>query len=117
MTVDLAHVLPFVVETGLKATAILGLAMAASVILRRASAASRHLVWQYAVIAVLALTLASLLITPRWAVMPRLWPTAVTTQLPPQSRAEPASPVVDLRADEPVAEAPHVSLADRKSVV
>ena len=88
MTTDFARMMPLVAETALKGSAIFGLAAVAAQLLRRASAASRHLVWQYSVLAVLALSITSPLVKPRWAVMPRLWPGAVA---PAPSTAQPAA--------------------------
>jgi HEAT repeat protein/beta-lactamase regulating signal transducer with metallopeptidase domain len=66
--------LPFLLDSALKGTIVLGLAGLAASWLRRGSAASRHLVWHVAVIGLLALPIISAALPARAhiAVLPRL---------------------------------------------
>src|SRR4051812_25863577 len=58
------------VDSTVKVTAILVLAAALALILRRDSAATRHLVWLLAIIATLAVPVLSALL-PGWRVLPQ----------------------------------------------
>jgi HEAT repeat protein/beta-lactamase regulating signal transducer with metallopeptidase domain len=66
--------LPFLFDAAVKGTLILGLAGVTTAYLRRGSAASRHLVWHLAVIAVLAIPVVSVVLPQslRWPVIPRI---------------------------------------------
>jgi TonB family protein len=59
------HVLSFLVTVSLKGTVFLLLASALAIVLRRPSAAARHLVWTLALGTIIALPIASLTL-PRW---------------------------------------------------
>jgi beta-lactamase regulating signal transducer with metallopeptidase domain/multidrug resistance efflux pump len=63
--------LPLLLDSALKGAALLLLAAMSVLILRKASAATRHLVWLFAVGALLVLPALSALL-PGWAVLPRL---------------------------------------------
>src|SRR5437764_8724965 len=57
------------VDSAVKGTALLVLAAIAAMILRRASAATRHLVWLLAIVAVLVVPVLSAML-PQWRVLP-----------------------------------------------
>jgi hypothetical protein len=57
--------MPALLDTALKATVLLAVACALTLLLRRASAAARHLIWALAVVGVLAVPVLGLLL-PRW---------------------------------------------------
>src|SRR5437899_12355174 len=57
------------VDSAAKGTALLVLAAIAAMILRRDSAATRHLVWLLAIVAILAVPVLSVML-PKWRVMP-----------------------------------------------
>ena len=67
----ISGVLPLLLDSTLKGAALLLLAAISVVMLRKASAATRHLVWLFAVSALLVLPALSALL-PGWAVLPRL---------------------------------------------
>src|SRR5438874_569924 len=60
---------PLLVESAVKGTAILVLAAIAATILRRDSAATRHLVWLLAIVAMLVVPVLSAIL-PQWRVLP-----------------------------------------------
>src|SRR4029077_959012 len=64
-------ILPLLLDSALKGAALLILAAMSVLLLRKASAATRHLVWLFAVGALLVLPALSALL-PGWAVLPRL---------------------------------------------
>ena len=90
---SLGGVLPLLLDSALKAALLLGLAAVATTALPNASAATRHFIWLFAVVAVLVLPLLSPLL-PGWNVLPR-WTTV----------AKPASPVLDAKVASPMVEA------------
>src|SRR5258708_25283763 len=57
------------VDSAVKGTALLMLAAVAALILRRDSAATRHLVWLLAIVAMLAVPVVSAML-PQWHVLP-----------------------------------------------
>src|SRR5215831_5146732 len=65
----------FLLDSAVKGAAILAAAACAAIILRRDSAATRHLVWLLAIVALLAAPLLSAVL-PQWRVLPE-W-TAIT---------------------------------------
>ncbi len=67
----LTGILPVLLDSALKGAALLILAAMSVLLLRKASAATRHLVWLFAVGALLVLPALSALL-PGWAVLPRL---------------------------------------------
>ena len=86
------------VDSAVKGTALLVLAAVAAMILRRDSAATRHLVWLLAIVAMLAVPVLSAML-PQWRVLPE-WasipprPAVVATS--PPSIARPAVGAVEL---------------------
>ena len=116
------------VDSAIKGTALLMLAGVAAMILRRDSAATRHLVWLLAIVAMLAVPVLSAML-PQWRVLPE-WasfspatPVVVTT---PPSIARPAVGAVEVAQnvksdefDSPSATAyqPATALPDSRLVV
>jgi beta-lactamase regulating signal transducer with metallopeptidase domain len=104
---------PVILDTAIKATVILVLAAAAAMILRRDSAATRHLAWLLAIVAMLVLPVLSALL-PQWRVLPE-WARipAATAKLRtiPHSMATPADePIQEARRpDRRDVESPHPS--------
>jgi len=90
------------VDSAVKGTALLALAAALAIILRRDSAATRHLVWLLAIVALLAVPLLSAML-PQWRVLPE-WASIrpataeVAASLP--SLARPAVDAVQLPRNE-----------------
>src|SRR5258708_2110469 len=88
---------PLLVESAIKGTALLVLAAIAAMILRRDSAATRHLVWLLAIVAILVVPVLSAML-PQWRVLPE-WagisvePVAVEPS--PPSIARPAGHAVE----------------------
>src|SRR5882672_7493066 len=76
---------PLLVDSAIKGTALLALAAVAAMILRRDSAATRHLVWLLAMVALLAVPVLSALL-PQWRVLPE-W-----ASLPPATVVVDSSP-------------------------
>ncbi len=73
----LGAAMPLVMDSALKGAALLGLAALAALLLWRASAAARHMVWLVAVVALLLVPLLSALlpgwrVLPQWAVAPNV---------------------------------------------
>jgi hypothetical protein len=62
--------LPLLLDAGAKATVILALAMLASRMLRRSSAATRHTIWLLAAVSLVALPVLTVMV-PAWQVLPR----------------------------------------------
>ena len=87
---------PMLVDATIKGAVLLLLAWAVCVMLRRDSAATRHLVWATAVLLLLAMPLLSLLL-PQWRVLPN-WPQA-SLDVALSSRSSPGR----------VADAPHAT--------
>src|SRR5438552_2623746 len=67
----------FLMDSAVKGTALLMLAVVAAIILRRDSAATRHLVWMLAIVAMLTVPLLSAML-PEWRVLPQ-WASVPTT--------------------------------------
>src|SRR6267142_5981346 len=85
------------VDSAVKGTALLVLAAIATLILRRDSAATRHLVWLLALVAMLVVPVLSALL-PQWRVLPEwagISPEPVVATSPP-SMIGPADGVVEL---------------------
>jgi len=79
---------PVLLDSAVKATVLLTLAAAAAMLLRRDSAATRHLVWLLAIVAVLAMPAMSAIL-PTWRVLPdwpSVQPSAAAASLPPVAR-------------------------------
>src|SRR6267142_766855 len=93
------------VDSAVKGTALLVLAAVAALILRRDSAATRHLVWMLAIVAMLAVPALSALL-PQWRVLPEwagISPQPVVLDVSPPSLVRPADGSVELpRIAEPV---------------
>jgi beta-lactamase regulating signal transducer with metallopeptidase domain len=71
---------PFLLDSALKATLLLGLAALGTIALRKTSAAIRHLVWLFAFAAILVMPLLSLL--PGWRILPQWSRVAELCNLP-----------------------------------
>ena len=93
------------VDSAVKGTALLVLAAIAAMILRRDSAATRHLVWLLAIVAMLVVPVLSAML-PQWRVLPEwagISPEPVVVATSPPSIARPADGAVELpRNAEPV---------------
>src|SRR2546425_8423787 len=86
------------VDSAVKGTALLVLAAIAAVILRRDSAATRHLVWLLAIVAMLVVPVLSALL-PEWRVLPEwagISPEPVIVATSPPSMIGPADGAVEL---------------------
>src|SRR5437763_8461247 len=85
------------VDSAVKGTVLLVLAAVAAVILRRDSAATRHLVWLLAMAALLVVPALSAML-PRWRVLPE-WagrpPRTAVASIGPPSTAGPAGGAVE----------------------
>ena len=84
------------VDSAVKGTALLVLAALAALILRRDSAATRHLVWLLAIVAMLAVTVLSAIL-PQWRVLPE-WAgiSPATAGVATNSPSSPGPPLVPL---------------------
>src|SRR2546423_8271464 len=84
-------------DSAVKGTALLVLAASAALMLRRDSAATRHLVWLLAMVALLVVPVLSALL-PQWRVLPE-WagvsPAPVAVESSPPSIARPAEDAVE----------------------
>src|ERR1035437_10128720 len=79
-------------DTALKATLLLGVAFLLAWLFRRASAATRHLVWAASILGLLILPLASLGL-PAWRILPNwLSPTLPIMVAPPAASVSPTTP-------------------------
>src|SRR5262249_31529108 len=79
------------VDSAIKGTTLLVLAALAAIILRRDSAATRHLVWLLAIVAMLVVPVLSAML-PQWRVLPRwagISPQRVFVEMRPPSIARP----------------------------
>jgi HEAT repeat protein/beta-lactamase regulating signal transducer with metallopeptidase domain len=95
MTMTLTDLFSFLLPAAVKASAVLVGAFAVTRLVVKASAAARYLVWQLSIAAVLALTVASALITPRWRILPSFLALSSTSSVQPSERASGrASPAV-----------------------
>jgi beta-lactamase regulating signal transducer with metallopeptidase domain len=86
------------VDSAVKGTALLMLAAAAAMILRRDSAATRHLVWMLAIVALLVVPVLSALL-PQWRVLPDwagISPESVVVAASPPSIARPTDDAVEV---------------------
>ena len=83
----LRHGWPVLVSVTLKSLVLLALAGVAALVLRRASAAARHLVWRLALIGLLLLPVLSLTL-PGWQAP--LWPRALSAPPAPAPSSPPA---------------------------
>src|SRR5207302_6468653 len=86
------------VDSAVKGTALLVLAAIATVILRRDSAATRHLVWLLALVAMLVVPVLSALL-PQWRVLPEwagISPEPVVVETSPAAIATAGDPAVEL---------------------
>ena len=89
------------VDSAVKGTALLVLAAIAAMILRRDSAATRHLVWLLAMVAMLVVPVLSAML-PQWRVLPEwagISPEPVVADTSPPSIARPADGAVDIAAE------------------
>ena len=89
---------PLLVESAVKGTALLVLAAIATTILRRDSAATRHLVWLLAIVAMLVVPVLSAML-PQWRVLPEwagISPKPVVVDFRPPSLSGPAQRAGDL---------------------
>src|SRR5713101_6609296 len=80
------------VDSAVKGTALLMLAAVAAIILRRDSAATRHLVWLLAIVAMLVVPVLSAML-PEWRVLPEwasISPATAVVATSPPSFARPA---------------------------
>lgn len=111
----------FLAEIAAKGTAVLALALVLNLCLRRAAAATRHLVWTGALLGALALPALTLL-EPRWCVLVITPPTTTAAALPSEllppensiavAQLKPApSPMVELPAGQPAVASDAVELA------
>ncbi|MDB5355156.1 MAG: hypothetical protein JWN24_1609 [Phycisphaerales bacterium] len=93
------------VDSAVKGTALLLLAAVAALILRRDSAATRHVVWLLAIVALLAVPVLSAML-PQWRVLPQwagISPKPLAANISPASTARPAEGAVESpRIAEPV---------------
>ena len=94
-----AAVFPLLIDSALKGAGLLLVAAISVMILRKASAATRHLVWLFALGAVLVLPLLSVLL-PGWAVLPRL-NSAVAMSAPSFSPERPLQSHLEMSRWEP----------------
>jgi len=86
------------VDSAIKGTALLVLAAIAAMILRRDSAATRHLVWLLAIVAMLVVPVLSAML-PQWRVLPEwasISPKPVVVDISPPSIVRPADGAVEL---------------------
>ncbi len=86
------------VDSAVKGIALLVLAAIAAVVLRRDSAATRHLVWLLAIVAMLFVPVLSALL-PEWRVLPEwagISPEPVVVATSPPSMVGPADGAVEL---------------------
>src|SRR3989442_11542823 len=101
------------VDSAVKGTALLVLAASAALILRRVSAATRHLVWLLAMVAMLVVPVLSALL-PQWRVLPEwagMSPEPVVVATSPPSIARPADDAVELPQQAAPVEAERPSVA------
>jgi beta-lactamase regulating signal transducer with metallopeptidase domain len=96
--------LPLLVDSAVKGAALLALAGLLTLVLRKASAAARHLVWLLALAALLLLPMLSAML-PGWRVLPS-W----TTIAPPASSSPPAIVLGPSREDIPAQTNPTLAL-------
>jgi hypothetical protein len=92
---------PLLVDSAVKGTALLVVATVAAVILRRDSAATRHLVWLLAMVAMLVVPVLSAML-PRWRVLPewvRIAPETAVMSTGPPSTTRPADGVIEVAQD------------------
>ncbi len=76
LTALLGALMPLVFDSALKGAALLGIAAFCALLLHRASAATRHLVWFVAIVALLVVPVLSVML-PQWRVLPGwvvVWP-------------------------------------------
>jgi beta-lactamase regulating signal transducer with metallopeptidase domain len=90
-------------DSAIKGTVLLALAAVAALILRRDSAATRHLVWMLAIVAMLAVPVLSAIL-PQWQVLPA-W---MNSPKPSIAVAENISTPVDFKPNDAVIELPAI---------
>ncbi len=90
---------PLLTDSAIKGTALLLLASIAALLLRRDSAARRHLIWLLAIIALLAVPVLSTLL-PQWRVLPQ-W-----AEISPKTTSLASNPPVINSPDSPTIESP-----------
>src|SRR5262245_63723526 len=86
------------VDSAVKGTALLVLAAVAATILRRDSAATRHLVWLLAIVAMLAVPVLSAML-PQWRVLPEwagLSPKPAVVEIGPAAIARSAESAIEI---------------------
>ena len=89
---------PVLIDSAVKGTALLVVAAIAALILRRDSAATRHLVWLLAMVAMLVVPVLSAML-PRWRVLPewvRIPPDTAVVSTRPPSMARPADGAIEV---------------------
>ena len=87
--------LTLLLDGALKGTLVLLAATALVVVLRHASAASRHMIWQFAVIAVLSLPILKIVSPFKLAVLPQWRSPIVSAEGPTATPTKPAEPRSD----------------------
>ena len=86
----LGGVAPLILDSAIKGVLLLGAAVLAAVLMRKASASARHLVWVVAVVALLVLPVLSVGL-PQWRVLPA-WLGGETAVLVPEEKEIPQIP-------------------------
>ena len=96
--------LPVLVDSAIKGSAILAMACIASLFVRRASAATRHVLWFLAMVSLLVLPVLSLVL-PGWHVLPA-WVNVAETVVPPVPHASAALAVPESAVPAPPRDMP-----------
>src|SRR6266404_3159280 len=87
-------------DSAIKGTALLTLAAVAAILLRRDSAATRHLVWLLAIVAMLAVPVLSTML-PQWRALPE-WASIPAAMPPVPPVVAPSPPFMAARASSAV---------------